>query len=179
MRMFPLFIQMIGFAGVLFFLVSYQVRSNRLLFALQTLGCLTFCLQFALLGAYSGCLSLLVNIVRNIMLTKYNDSPLVRWKGWIAVFSGLCLAIAFLTWSGPASLLPVAGTAAGTAAYWTNNARRIRVVNLGVACPCFLLYDGIVGSWGGVLNESITMAAIVVSIIRFGWAALDGDKITP
>ena len=179
MRMFPLFIQMIGFAGVLFFLVSYQVRSNRLLFALQTLGCLTFCLQFALRGAYSGCLSLLDNIVRNIMLTKYNDSPLVRWKGWIAVFSGLCLAIAFLTWSGPASLLPVAGTAAGTAAYWTNNARRIRVVNLGVACPCFLLYDGIVGSWGGVLNESITMAAIVVSIIRFGWAALDGDKITP
>lgn len=56
MRMSHLFIQMIGFAGVLFFLASYQVRSNRLLFALQTLGCLTFCLQFALLGAYSGLL---------------------------------------------------------------------------------------------------------------------------
>lgn len=179
MRMSYLFIQMIGFAGVLFFLVSYQVRSNRLLFALQTLGCLTFCLQFAFLGAYSGCLSLLVNIARNIMLTKYNDCWVVRWKGWVAVFSILCLAIAFLTWSGPASLLPVVGTVAGTAAYWTNNARRIRVVNLSVVCPSSLLYDVIVRSWGGIMNESITIAAIVVSIIRFGWAALDGDKITP
>lgn len=178
MDMSYLFIQIIGFAGVLFFLASYQVRSNRLLFTLQTLGCLTFCLQFALLGAYSGCLSLLVNIVRNIMLTKYNDSPLVRWRGWVAVFSVLCLVIAFLTWNGPASLLPAVGTAAGTAAYWTNNARRIRVVNLCVVCPCSLLYDGIVRSWGGILSESITIAAIVVSIIRFGWAALDGDKIS-
>lgn len=179
MRMSYLFIQMIGFVGVSFFLMSYQVRSNRLLFALQTLGCLTFCLQFALLGAYSGCLSLLVNITRNIMLTKYNDCGLVRWKGWVVVFSGLCLAIAFLTWSGPASLLPAVGTIAGTAAYWTNNAKSIRIVNLSVACPCALLYDGIIRSWGGILNESITIAAIVISIIRFGWAALDGDKISP
>lgn len=172
-----LFIQAIGFAGVFLFLASYQVRSNRRLFALQTLSCLTFCLQFALLGAYSGCLSLLVNIARNIMLTKYNDCRLVRWKGWVAVFSILCLAMAVLTWNGPASLLPVAGTVAGTAACWTNNAGRIRIVNLGVVCPCSLAYDVMVTSWGGILNESITIAAIVVSILRFGWTALDGDKI--
>ena len=39
------------------------------------------------------------------------------------------------------------------------------------------MYDVIVRSWGGVLNESITIAAIVLSIIRFGWTALDGDRI--
>lgn len=170
-------IQAVGFVGVLFFLASNQVRSNKLLFVMQTMGCLTFCLQFALLGAYSGCLSLLVNIARNLMLTKYNDCRLVRWKGWAAVFLALCLAAAALAWSGPASLLPAAGTAAGTIAYWTNNAKWIRLVNLTVACPCALMYDVIVRSWGGVLNESITIAAIVLSIIRFGWTALDGDRI--
>ncbi len=46
-------IQALGFIGVLFFLISYQVRANRWLFLLQTLGCLTFCIQFALLGGYN------------------------------------------------------------------------------------------------------------------------------
>ena len=54
---FKILIQIIGFGGVFFFLASYQLRSNKLLFVTQTLGCLLFVLQFALLGAYSGCLT--------------------------------------------------------------------------------------------------------------------------
>ena len=111
---YDILVQAIGFLGLLFFFISFQVKTNKRFFVMQTLGCLTFSLQFALLGAFSGALSLLVNITRNAMLTKYNESALVRWKGWIAVFSALSLAAALLTWSGPISLLPVATTVAGT-----------------------------------------------------------------
>ena len=124
---YDILVQAIGFLGLLFFFISFQVKTNKRFFVMQTLGCLTFSLQFALLGAFSGPLSLLVNITRNAMLTKYNESALVRWKGWIAVFSALSLAAALLTWSGPISLLPVATTVAGTIGYWTNNARNIRI----------------------------------------------------
>ena len=170
-------IQLIGFGGILFFLASYQVRSNKRLFVLQTLGCLTFCVQFALLGAYSGCVSVLINVMRNMMMTKYQDYGWIRWRGWVAVFPALSLAFVLLTWSGPASPLPVVVTTAGTAACWTNNARTIRLVNLTVNSPCTLLYDVLIRSWAGALNEGLTMAAIVVSIVRFGWAALDGDTV--
>ena len=124
---YDILVQAIGFLGLLFFFISFQVKTNKRFFVMQTLGCLMFSLQFALLGAFSGALSLLVNITRNAMLTKYNESALVRWKGWIAVFSALSLAAALLTWSGPISLLPVATTVAGTIGYWTNNARNIRI----------------------------------------------------
>lgn len=86
---YDILVQAIGFLGLLFFFISFQVKTNKRFFVMQTLGCLTFSLQFALLGAFSGALSLLVNITRNAMLTKYNESALVRWKGWIAVFSAL------------------------------------------------------------------------------------------
>lgn len=141
---YDILVQAIGFLGLLFFFISFQVKTNKRFFAMQTLGCLTFSLQFALLGAFSGALSLLVNITRNAMLTKYNESALVRWKGWIAVFSALSLAAALLTWSGPISML---------------------------------LYDVLVKSWGGALNEAVTLVSIIISIIRFGWKALDGDRI--
>lgn len=177
MNWFNILTQAIGFAGALFFFISFQVKANRKLFALQTLGCVCFCAQFALLGAYSGCLSLLINIIRNIMLTRYTTSRVVRWKGWIAVFSAATLALALFTWDGWISLLPVAGTVAGTVGYWSNNARKIRLANLAVTSPCMLTYDVIVRSWGGALNETVAILSIVISILRFGWAALDGDAV--
>ena len=98
---YDILVQAIGFLGLLFFFISFQVKTNKRFFVMQTLGCLTFSLQFALLGAFSGALSLLVNITRNAMLTKYNESALVRWKGWIAVFSALSLAAALLHMERP------------------------------------------------------------------------------
>lgn len=112
------------------------------------------------------------------MLTKYSDYRIIRWKGWVIVFSFLSLTVALFTWSGPISLLPVVGTVSGTIGYWTNNAKKIRIVNLTVNAPCMLFYDALVKSWGGVLNECITMASIIISVVRFGWTALDGDRVT-
>ncbi len=169
-------IQALGFIGVLFFLISYQVRANRRLFLLQTLGCLTFCIQFALLGAFSGCLSLMINITRNTMLIGYERSKIVRWKGWVAVFSVLCIVSTVFTWNGLISLLPLLGTIITTAACWTNNAKNIRIANLCSNSPCMLLYDIFIHSWGGVLNESITIMSIIISIHRFGWDALNKSK---
>ncbi|MCD8116098.1 MAG: YgjV family protein [Oscillospiraceae bacterium] len=169
-------IQALGFIGVLFFLISYQVRSNRRLFLLQTLGCLTFCIQFALLGALSGCLSLLINIARNTMLIGYERFKLVRWKGWVVVFSVLCIVSTIYTWNGLISLLPLLGTIITTAACWTNNAKNIRIANLCSNSPCMLLYDIFVHSWGGALNEIITIASIIISIRRFGLDSLNENK---
>jgi hypothetical protein len=49
-------------------------------------------------------------------------------------------------------------------------------VNLTCASPCWLIYDIIVHSWGGLLSESITLLSILVSIIRFGWKGLENDS---
>lgn len=173
---YDILVQAIGFLGLLFFFISFQVKTNKTFFIIQTLGCLTFSLQFALLGALSGAVSLLVNITRNIMLTRYS-SRIIRWKGWVFIFSALSFAAALLTWSGPICLLPVIATIAGTIGYWTNNARNIRIANLVLNAPCMLLYDVLVKSWGGALNEAVTLVSIIISIIRFGWKALDGDRI--
>ena len=161
----------------MFFFVSYQVKSNRALFVIQTLGCLAFCVQFGLLGAYSGCLSLVVNITRNLMLTQYNKCKYIRWKGWPVIICCISAAIAASTWNGYISVLPVAGSISGTLGAWANNAGTIRKANLFVNAPCMLIYDALVSSWGGVLNESVTIISIIISIIRFGWKAMDGDKI--
>ena len=168
-------IQAIGFLGAALFIVSYQIRSNRMLFFCQLLGCIVFCVQFFIMGAYTGVVSLLVNILRNVLLLKADVWRWVRSRYTLSAMLALLIGLTAWTWAGPLSLLAFTSVAVTTVGYWTNNAQKIRLSQL-IGSPCTLLYDVLVGSWGGVLSESFAILSILVSIRRFGWRALGEQK---
>ena len=174
--MFSIITQLIGYLGLLAFIISYQTKSNRRLYVIQMIGVLLFTLQFALLGAISGCLSLALTAVRNIMLYKYNDWSWIRSKIWPVILCVSFTVVLVLTWGGPISLLAYAASVVSTVCYWTNNARNLRAANLFVSSPCWIVYDLLVGSWGGFISEAFTMISIIVSIIRFGWKNMGDPK---
>lgn len=41
--------------------------------------------------------------------------------------------------------------------------------------PLWIIYDVIVESWAGILDEVVTELSIIISIIRFGWNNIDND----
>ena len=166
--MSELAIQAIGFVGVAFFIASYQIKSNRALFICQMIGCIIFCIQFFIMGAYTGAVSLIINIVRNLLLIKVKDWKWVGSKMTMCVILAMLLAMTAYTWDGAISLLPLVSVGATTIGYWTNNAQKIRLSQF-IGSPCVLVYDILIRSWGGVLSESITLVSIIVSVIRFGW----------
>lgn len=168
-------VQGIGFVAVAFFILSYQMKSNRLLFLFQLIGCSFFVIQFGILGAYTGALSLLINILRNVLLLKANVWTWVRSKKTMLGIIALLVAFTIWTWNGWISLLPLASVGVTTVGYWTDNAQKIRLSQL-MGSPCTLLYDVLIHSWGGVLSESITLVSIILSIIRFGWKTLNDDS---
>ena len=161
--------QACGIIGVICFLLSYQVRSNRGLYLFQAGGCVAFGIQFLLLGAYSGCISQVYIIVRNMMLSMYNRWAWVRWKGWVPVFVILAAGVTAVTWDGPVSLLPMVTMTAGTIAMWTNNAGIIRLVGMTCQSPAWILYDILTGAYSAILNEVIVIGSALGSIVRYGW----------
>lgn len=158
-----------GIISTVFFLLSYQVRSNKSLYLMQAAGCGTFAIQYMLLGGYSGCLSQVFVIVRKLMLNKYNQWPWVRAKGWIPVFILMAMIITHLTWNGPISLIPLGIMIAGTIGMWTNNAGLIRLVGLTFISPPWIVYDCMIGAYSAIINEVLVMAFVLSSIARFGW----------
>lgn len=164
-------IQGIGFLGVALFIISYQIRSNRALFLCQLMGCIVFCIQFFLMGAYTGAISLIINIARNLLLLKSNDWKWAKSQVTLAVIIVLLLVMTIYTWAGWISVLPFASVAVTSIGYWTQNAQKIRLSQL-FGSPCTLLYDILVHSWGGAVNEAIAILSIIISIIRFGWRNL-------
>ena len=37
----------------------------------------------------------------------------------------------------------------------------------------WIIYDVIIGSWAGILDEIVTEISMIVSIFRYGWKNLD------
>lgn len=169
---FPnLVIQIIGFAGTAAYLVSFQFKKNRHLFMMQALGYVFYFTHYYLLGALTGGFSYLTNLLRSILLAS-------KWKWahskWAC--AGLCLiqiAIVKFTWAGWISVLPCIANIASTVGGYTNNPRKIRAANMFINSPVCALYAILVGSWAGVVDELISEASIIISIIRFGWNNLD------
>lgn len=165
-------IQAVGFVAVAFYIISYQMRFNKKLFFFQLMGCLIFLIQFILLGAYTGALGLAVNILRNLLLLKVNDWPWVKSKVTVGTIIVLLMGITIFTWDGWISLLPFISVSVTCIGYWTNSAKEIRVSQL-IGSPCTLVYDALIRSYGGLVAEAMTLASIIISIARFGWADMD------
>ena len=160
--------QSFGIISTIFFLLSYQTRSNKSLYLMQAAGCGTFAVQYLLLGAYSGCLSQVFVIVRNLMLSKYNQWAWVRSRGWVPVFILIALIITRITWNGPLSLIPLLVMVSGTIGLWTNNAGLIRLVGLTFISPPWIVYDCMIGAYSAIINEVLVMVFVLSSIARFG-----------
>ena len=81
----------------------------------------------------------------------------------------------FFTLSGFISLLPIIANIAATIGSYTYNDKKIRAVAMFVNSPLWIIYDVIVGSWAGIIDEVVTELSIIISIIRFGWNNLDNN----
>ena len=165
------FIQAIGFVGTILFFVSFQCRNNRSLFRIQFLSYLFYTTHLILLGAITGGISYVINTFRSFCLgSKW---PAAKGKGMCIVICLMQLAALFFTWSGWISLLPVAANIASTIGGYTHNPRKIRLAGMLVNSPLWIIYDILVGSWAGILDEVISEVSMVVSIIRYGWKNLN------
>ena len=162
-----------GVLSTLCFIASFQVKSNKGLYVIQSVANVFYGIQFYLLGAYGGLFNMGMQIVRNLLLCKIDDWKWLNWKGMTPLLCVPSLIYMIATWSGPLDILPFIAMTVGTLGYWTNSAKKLRLAELFCVSPAWMTYDLIEGAYGGVLNELVILASIVFSIIRFGWKGLD------
>lgn len=167
-------IQLIGFAGAAFAIMSFQCKKNRNLFLLQLLCNLCYFVQFMLLGALTGCYSQIVGITRNVFLIRKWEW--MRWKIWAILICLMQVLITIFTWKNMLSLLPLIANIALTIGGWTNNPRKVRIANMFFNSPCWLIYDICFFSLAGIVTEVFCQVSTLISIKRYGWEALNEQQ---
>lgn len=171
MTIYDVFIQLIGFIGTGLFFLSFQCRENKNLFRVQLFSYIFYTSHLLLLGAATGGISYLINCLRSFCLQS-------KWK--YAKSNAMCVILCALqivamgvTWCGWISLLPVTANIASTIGGYTKNPQKVRIAGMLINSPLWIIYNVIVGSWAGILDEVISEVSMAVSIIRFGWNDLD------
>ncbi|MGX8774753.1 MAG: YgjV family protein [Bacillota bacterium] len=162
-----------GVLSTICFIISFQVKSNKGLFLIQSLANVFYGIQFFMLGATGGLFNMFMQIARNMLLLKIEDWKWLKWKGCAPLFCVPSLIYMIFTWGGPLDLLPFIAFTVGTLAFWTNSAKMFRLSELACVSPAWLLYDILTGAYGGILTELVILGSVVVSIVRFGWKGLD------
>ena len=166
-----LFVQMIGFAGTILFFASFQCRNNKNLFRLQFLSYLFYTVHLLLLGAVTGGISYVINTFRSLCLGS--NWTFAHRREMCVIICLMQFAALYFTWAGWISLLPVAANVAATIGGYTHNPRKIRLAGMLINSPLWIIYDIIVGSWAGILDELVSEASMIISIVRYGWKNLD------
>lgn len=157
------FIQGLGLAASLCAIVSAQFRSRHNLMAFQLASGLLWAAHFFLLGAQTGAASAVVSLLRTGLFAS--EKAGARRRFWLWLFLALYCLLPFITWQGAASLLAGAANCFTTMALWCRDTRQTRRWLLADA-PCWLLYDLCIGSWSGVLAETVALGSYLAAILR-------------
>ena len=165
-----------GILGMLAAMISYQCKKNKQYFIFQGLSGAFFSAQFILTGAWAGLIFNAYNILRALVYQRKKARSIVCVISLeiIVVIAAACAFFVFKEAWWLVSFTLIAQLTS-TFAMWTRDGKKIRISQLAVVSPLWLLYDLLipVPSIGGILCEIFNMASVIISFIRFKKTGFD------
>lgn len=156
---------LIGGIAILLFFLSYQVSEKKKLLVVQTVGTALFCIQYILIGAYSGFALNIVCVIRNILF-YYRDKKVLSGV-WLPILLAVVMGVLSLySWDGYHSLLIAVGLMINTLCMGLCDAQNLRKSVL-ITCPMVLIYNVFELSYSGMINESISLISATIGILRY------------
>lgn len=157
-------IQIIGFGAFIMLGLSYWQAKKQRIMLWQMGANLLFSLHYFLLKAWPGALCSVFQIVVLLLFTlgdKY------KWKRvFIAVPVVLIfILIAVVTYKAPITLLPILGSLLSLLPFFQSNRRVIQISGI-FSALAWLVYVISVGSYSGILTESVLAVLTAASLIK-------------
>ena len=155
----------LGFISVGLFFYSYQRTQKRKIMIIQTVATALSCIQYLLIGAFSGFALNIVCIIRNFIF--YSREKNQRTDLATPIIFALCMAIAsFFSWEGIHSLLITLGLVVNTVCMGIFDAKNFRKTIL-ISSSLILIYNIFASSYSGILSESLSLVSVIIGIVRY------------
>ena len=173
--MTPLFIlgQLWGLCAMALIVISFQCKKPARLCVVQVCACLFFILHYLFLGlngdaaAYAGMTQNAVGLLfRGVLALSEKKKSLLS----PLMLAGLCAVsavVAVLTYPGRlVALLPTVANFACIGCMWTKNSNTIRITQLAIISPFWIIYNIFTLSVAGILTECFNLVSIGVYYVR-------------
>lgn len=158
--------QLIGFLAAAILLLSFQQKTHKRIVVMQACSGLLFAIQYLMLGAYEGMIGNLVGCARSVSFSFRGKSKFVDSIACPIIFAILAGAGGLMTYSSPASLLPMAAMMISSFVMWNPHTQQLRALTMPTSLM-WLIYNVICSSYSGIITEVFNQISIIIGLIRF------------
>ena len=143
----------------------YQQKDRKKLILCKLCADVCWSIHYFCLGAYGGIVPNFVGIFRELTFVQRDRK---KWASLPIVpvfFILLNWGIGAFTFRAPINILPIAASTFVTVSLWLRSPKLTKAISIPVSLT-FLIYDIFVGSYIGIVNESIAIVSICISFIK-------------
>ncbi|MBR6780782.1 MAG: YgjV family protein [Clostridia bacterium] len=162
--------QIVGFAAVGLYLLSFQLKKRRQIVWVTCISNALYVLQYVLLGAFSGAVMDSMSTVFSFLAAKKNDAPFKKYTRLLVTLSIVSITVVGLLSAfaqrDPIELIPIAGALFQTGGLWCENEQTIRRFGL-CSAPFWLVYNFISKAYGPALGSVFAIISIIVAMVRY------------
>lgn len=156
--------QLFGLAAMVSLFLIYQQKDRKHLLICKLSADICWVVYYALHSAVGGMIPNLIGIFRESVFLNENK----KWansKLWPAVFILLNWIVALLKWKEPYDFIPICASTFVTISLWVKSPRLTRIISAPVSAA-FVVYNLLAGTWLGVINDSVGLVSVVLSLVR-------------
>ncbi|MGN0177928.1 MAG: YgjV family protein [Monoglobaceae bacterium] len=153
------------FIRIISLFMSYQQTDRRKLIAGKLCADLFWTVHYLCLGAYGGMIPNFVGIFRELIFINRDRKKWANYTLWPIVFILLNWGMGISSFKSPINILPIAASTFVTVSLWSRRPKLTKIISVPVSVV-FFIYDLFVGSYVGVVNESIAILSILLYFIK-------------
>lgn len=156
--------QILGAAGILVFIILYQFDNMKGVLKAKMVMDVLWAAHYLLLGAGSAFAINLICLVRELVFIN-GDKRFFKSRVWLWIFIAFNLVSAAITWKGYYSIFPALASSLATVSFRQKNIKTARVIGVTNNILMFT-YDIFVGSYMGLIGETLAFVSVVIAIFR-------------
>lgn len=153
--------QVFGIGAMISLFLIYQQKSRKGILICKLSADVFWIAHYFCLGAVAGMIPNFVGVFRE---TVFLNRKTKRWASspvWVAVFILLNFSLGIASFKNWYDMIPIIASSFVTVSLWIDSPNLTKSISLPVSAS-FLTYDVFVGSYIGILNESISSLSILL-----------------
>lgn len=165
--------QIIGLCALFMLILSLQNNNKKMLMKYQMFSSLLYAIQYAFLGAYTGCLLNLACVFRNYIFRR-NENGRVSVI-WLVVVITLIVGFSLISYADIVGFLVMFGIILFSIAMWYGNLTFMRISEA-IACTLLMIYNVKVLAFTSCIATMIEISTVLIAIYRFDLKKLKKEK---
>ncbi|MES2213661.1 MAG: YgjV family protein [Patescibacteria group bacterium] len=165
MDIHQLLIQSIALVALGLFAFSFHTKTRRSILFFQLMSLIVYCVHFYFLSAWTGVVLVGLHVIITLLLLFKEKYRWIASKYFLVLSIGAMTIATLYVWEGFFSLFALFGISSIVYAKWQSDLNVLRKISV-IASIFAILYDAFVGSYGGILAETVIIISIIFSMLN-------------